>query len=493
MVSDRQVVKMKKLRTGGAKLQVAALKAGMSERTARKYMESGSVPSDGMKEHVWRTRSDPFVEVWEEVRGQLDLFPSLEAKTLLEWLQDKYPGQFSDGQLRTLQRRTKVWRASEGPGREVFFAQEHHPGVLCESDFTDMSGLGVTIQRERFDHLAYHFVLTYSNWETGSVCFSESYASLSYGLQGALWKLGGVPREHRTDRLSAAVNNLKDPEEFTERYERLLRHYGMGGQKTGAGRANENGDVEQRHRRLKNSVDQWLMLRGSREFESREAYERFLAEMFEQLNRGRQERLREELKELRALPARRLEDCQRLRVRVGTGSTIAVLRNVYSVHSRLIGEQVEVRVRADHLEVWYGQRCVDRLPRLRGAGKHRIDYRHIIEWLVKKPGAFADYRYRSDLFPTTRFRVAYDLLKQQSPAGGDKEYLKILYLAARESESGVDQALEELIEAGWVMSAQAVEDLMGIMREAPKVRDPEIEPVNLGIYDELLGDKEVAQ
>jgi len=139
------------------------------------------------------------------------------------------------------------------------------------------------------------------------------------------------------------------------------------------------------------------MLRGSRDFENRKAYELFLEDMLRQLNSGRHERLREEMRVLRALPERRLEDCKKLVVSVGPSSTIRVLHNVYSVHSRLIKEKVEIRVYADHLDVWYAQKRVERLPRLRGEEKHRIDYRHIIDWLVRKPGAFANYRYRNDL------------------------------------------------------------------------------------------------
>ena len=84
---------------------------------------------------------------------------------------------------------------------------------------------------------------------------------------------------------------------------------------------------------------------------------------------------------------------------------------MYSVSSRLIGERVEVRLYAEQVEVWYAQKVVDRMPRLRGRGQHRINYRHVIDWLVRKPGAFAAYRYRDDLFPTTTFRIAYDVLR----------------------------------------------------------------------------------
>ncbi|GAG29972.1 unnamed protein product, partial [marine sediment metagenome] len=244
---------------------------------------------------------DPFDEVWEEVRQELEASPGLQSKTLFEWLQRKYPGRYQDGQLRTLQRRVKGWRATAGPAKEVFFDQVHHPGRLCASDFTHMTSLGVTIGGQPFDHLVYHFVLTYSNWERVTVCFSESFESLSEGLQNALWELGGVPQRHRSDRMSLAVNNLSEKKEFTERYEALMKHYGLKMEKIQAGKANENGDVEQSHRRFKEAVDQALMLRGSREFSSRETYAKFLGEIRDQRNAGRRERLAEEVSLLRRL------------------------------------------------------------------------------------------------------------------------------------------------------------------------------------------------
>src|SRR6516162_3507091 len=179
-----------------------------------------------------------------------------------------------------------------------------------------MEELGVTIQGQSFPHLIYHFVLTYSNWETGTVCFSESFESLSEGLQNALWELGKAPARHRTDRLSTAVNNTLRPAEFTSRYEGLLRYYGLEGEKIQAGHGNENGDVEQRHHRFKRAVDQELMLRGSRGFASVEEYQRFLRMLFVRLNAGRRERLAEELAVMHELPERRMESVKRERVRV---------------------------------------------------------------------------------------------------------------------------------------------------------------------------------
>ena len=502
MVTDRQVGRMLALVETGKTLTTAAAKAGMDPQTARKYRRLGKLPSEVSRPHGWRTRGDPFAEVWGWCRGQLELNPGLQAKTLFEALQRQYPGRFQDGQLRTLQRRLKAWRATEGPSKEVFFAQVHRPGALCQSDFTDMTGLGVTIQGRRFEHLAYHFVLTYSNWESCTVCFSESFESLSEGLQQALWKLGAVPTAHRTDRLSSAVNNLAkvDGESasdarkaFTQRYQALLDHYGLTGRKIQASKPNENGDVEQRHHRFKQAVDQALMLRGSRDFESREAYEMFLRDLTDQLNAGRRERLAEELAVMRPLPDRRVKAYKERRgVRVDRGSLIHVERNVYSVNSRLIGEKVDVRLYAERLEVWHGQRKVEDLPRLRGRGKSKIQYRHVIDWLVRKPGAFENYCYREEMFPTSRFRMAYDSLRERLGSGAARHYLEILYLAARESEAAVDDALGQLLGTDEDLTAAAVRRLVVAGRRIPPIPEVKIDPVDPSIFDELYGEAEAA-
>jgi len=397
MITDRQVRHLFRLQAAGAPLIRCARRTHMDEETARKYLQLGRLPSEVACPPTWVTRPNPFADVWAEVRALLEVNPGLQAKTLFQELQRRYPGRFADGQLRTLQRHIKRWRAQAGPPKEVFFAQEHEPGRLGASDFTPMAGLGVTLGGQPFDHLLYHFVLTYSNWETATVCFSESFESLSEGLQNALGEVGGAPRRHRTDRLSTAVNNLSERKGFTRRYQALLAYYGLTGEKIQAGQAHENGDVEQRQRRFKEAVAQARLLRGSRACADRGAYEHFLRQLLAQLNAGRRQRLAEEVAVLQRLPARRLESCRRLRARVDRGSLIHVERNSYSVPGRLIGEHVEVRLYGEHRGVWYAQQLVEALPRLRGRDRHRVNYRHLIDRLVRKPGAFAQYRYRQEL------------------------------------------------------------------------------------------------
>lgn len=492
MVNDQQVKRLWRLTGQKLPLEIASAKAGMDPKTARKYLRDRRLPSEMRQKHTWRTRPDPFADVWEEIRQLLLIEPGLQAKTLFEHLQEAHPGRFSDGQVRTLRRRISYWRATEGPPREVFFAQEHRPGELCQSDFTHCRELGVTINGQAFPHLIYHFVLSYSNWETGTICYSETFESLSEGLQNALWQLGGVPLEHRTDRMSAAVNNLCDAKEFTRAYEGLLRHYRISGQKIQAGQANENGDVEQRHYRFKQAADQALMMRGSRDFPEVAAYRLFLDKLFTRLNAGRRERYLDEVAQLGPLPEQRLDSVRRERVRVSPGSLVSIGRNLYSVHSRLIGELVEARVHADTVEIWYGDRKVEALPRLRGRSKHRIDYRHIIDWLVRKPGAFENYRYRSDLFPTSWFRLAYDALREeQGPKRGAQEYLAILLLAARRGEDRVEGAIRFLLGSQQALNAEETARLTEENAPAP-LTTIVIDPVSLTVFDDLLTTEETA-
>jgi hypothetical protein len=491
MVTDAQVRRLKRLSKTEQNQEVAAAKSGMDMKTARKYLRSGQLPSDAKMDRNWRTRLDPFAAVWEEIRGLVDANPGLEAKTIFESLQRQHPGQYAESQLRTLQRRLKHWRGMEGPGKEVFFSQKHIPGRLSQSDFTHMTSLGITMGGQRFPHLLYHFVLSYSNWEAASICYSESFENLSEGLQNALWELGGVPVQHQTDRMSTAVNNMSDEREFTARYEALLRHYRLEGRKIQAGKANENGDVEQRHYRLKKAVEQALLLRDSRNFASVAQYETFLRALLAQLNAGRRQRLAEEMQYLRALPDRRLESAKRERVKVDSGSLVHVDRNTYSVHSRLIGEQVEARIQAERLEIWYAGRKVEELPRLRGRGKHRVDYRHIIDWLVRKPGAFENYRYRDELFPTSRFRMVWDALREVTPQRANKRYLELLEIAAKQGEARVDDALRCLLEQGEIgegkLSAEAVLALLNEESNLLPATHIAVADVSLSSFDELLG------
>lgn len=490
MITYQQVRKLMKFRNLGLTIEASADKSGMSIPTARKYLEANGVIADHPPRH-WKTRKNPFEEVWSEVEDLFGSNQGLEAQTIFQHLQKKYPGRFPDGQLRTFQRRVKEWRIFHGSGKEVIFDQIHYPGRVGESDFSHMDTLGITILGHHFKHLIYHFVLTYSNWETGTICFTESFESLSDGLQNALWELGAVPQWHRTDCLSSAVNNLTTPREFTKKYKALLDYYRLGLQRTQPGSPNENGDVEQRHHRLKRALDQALMLRGSRDFGSRQEYQHFLREIFAQLNSNRQEKLAEEMCVMRDLPNGRLDTRRKISSRVSRGSTIRVLRNTYSVDSRLIGQEVDALAGSEDIELRYGGRLVERLPRIHGRAQHRIEYRHIIHSLIRKPGAFADYKYRDDLFPTSYFRMAYDALKKQWPTRADKEYLRLLELSANTSEQAVNKAIQVMLSRGQVPSIESVEHLTSQESSNESIPSCIVHPVSLEDYDDLLDNKEV--
>ncbi|NLT67445.1 MAG: IS21 family transposase [Acidobacteria bacterium] len=487
MTRDQQVRRLMSLIKKGLPLATAAAKSGMSEPTARKYRRKAKLPSQLRKDHDWRTRPDPFTEVWPEIQQLLERDAGLQAKTVFHELQRRYPDRFPQGQLRTLQRRFRDWRALNGPDKEVFFPQVHIPGEQCQSDFTSMNALEITIAGVPLKHLVYHFVLPYSNWEHVTICYSESFESLSQGLQEALWTLGAVPFVHRTDNLSAATHELimSRGRGFTARYIELLNHYGMEPSKNFPGNAHENGDVEQSHFRFRDAVDQRLRLLGIREFSSLSEYTNFLRSIAEERNVSRKNALSQELEHMRPLPVRRMDAFRELDVTVARSSVVRILHNAYSVPSRLIGHRLRARIFADEIELYYRGCVVERLERIRGNDNYRIDYRHIVYSLVRKPGAFQRFVYREAMFPTLNFRKAYDSLKEKSTKWADLEYLRILHLAARTLESRVEAAIEKLLAEGRVPEYEAVRSIADLVEEIPWPK-VQIQQPDLTVYDQLI-------
>jgi hypothetical protein len=488
MVTDKQYWRLMKQLRRGKTLKKSAAVADMDEKTARKYRDAGRPPSEARERRGYRTRADPFEGVWNEIRPLLENEPDVEASALLDWLCGKYPERFRESHLRTLQRRIKGWRAVEGPAKEVYFEQQHVAGHQAQSDFTSFNDLNVTIGRQPFGHLYYHFCLTYSNWESGSICFSESFEALSEGFQKAVGKLGRVPAEHRTDNLSAAVVKPGTDGAYTSAYLSLLDHYGLAASRSNPYSAHENGDIEQSHRRFKTAVRQALILRGHRDFTSRAEYDGFLEGVAAKRNARRMERFGEEMAKMGPLPREAAGAAPPLRSRVSRNSTVWVRNNLYSVPSRLIGQWVSVRLASESIEVWYGDSLIERMERISGRGEAAINYRHIIHSLVRKPGAFARFRHRQQMFPRFVFRLAYDRLTEICPARADREYLRILEMAALRSEELVAAVLDEMFENGREVTAAGV--AAGCDRRADLPVGPAIGmapvAVDLREYDSLL-------
>ncbi len=484
--TDAQVRKLMEEMSKHGKVGQAALRADMDRKTASKYLAAGRLPSEMRQPRWWRTRPDPFAEDWPGIAEHLAEVPELEAWALFEDLLRRHPGRYDPGQLRTFQRRVKQWRAQKGPDKKVFFAQAHRPGEAAQTDFTDVSGLRITIAGEPFPHLLCHVVLPYSNWQWATTCHSESMLALRHGVQSAMFRLGRIPDFHQTDNSTAATHDLRTGKRgFNQEYVDLMKHLGMKPRTTAVGKKEQNGDVEAANGVLKRRLEQHLLLRGSRDFDSVKTWESWLQGVLEQANRLRQKRLREELAAMRPLSVERLREYKELDVAVTSWSTIRVQHNAYSVPSRLCGEWVRVRVYEDRLEVYHGGQHQLRVARLSGRQGHRINYRHIIGSLVRKPGAFARYRYREELFPTLVFRRAYDTLVESLTSWrADVEYLRVLHLAARTLESDVEAALDLLLAEETLPLADHVRAL--VAPAAPTVPDLAIPTVDLKTYDGLL-------
>lgn len=473
----------------GKTLEAAANAAGMSERTGRAW-KSGTLPSQTKELRSWRTRPDPFATVWDDEIAPLlkaDERGVLEAKTLIEHLEKQHPGKFREAQTRTLQRRIRDWRALHGPEKHVFFEQVHPPGREASFDFTHGDELGVTILGVAFCHLIFELVLSCSGWTWVMLAFGETFEALVAGLQGAFWELGGVTAIVRHDNLSAATHELarSGGRSLNRRFADVLTHYDLKSTRIRPGESHENGVAECAHRVLKSEVAQALVLRGSRDFASPDEYLAFVREVVaRKRNTGIEEKFTIERAHLRPLPHMPIPSYTPYTVTVRRWSTISVGGRIYSVPSRLRDHEVEARVHPDTVEVRYADKPVAIMPRLRGADVHRIDYRHIIWSLVRKPGAFARYRYREDLFPTLTFRLAYDALRARRGDRADVEYVRILHLAASTMETRVERALTTLLARDEAFDYAAVKQLAN--PETPAIPTLSIGEPDLLAYDALI-------
>ena len=490
MTTTNQQVKllMKKLKKYNQ--ETAAAKAGMTIKTARKYITSGELPSDMKTAHQWKTRQDIFESHWPECIKMLETSPGLETKTLLGYLIRLAPEKYSERNFRTLHRRITQWRAAHGASKAIIFNQELTPGRQSQSDFTNMNELKITINDQAFAHLLFHFMLPYSRWETVQLCFSESFESLTLGYEKAVWELGYVVKEHRTDNLTAATKAMGGSRrEFTERWQDVMKHYNVIPTTNNIGVSNENGSVEKSHHLLKNAIDQQLLLRGSRDFDSQKSYMKWVEALVASRNLYRQERLLEEIPLMNELPDKKWHSANIVLVRVSTGSLVHILGQTYSVPSRLIHYTLRAYVYPEEIILFYNNKALQTIPRVYDKSGDGIDYRHLIDSLLRKPGAFAQYRYREALFPRLCFKQAHEKLQQVRPANADKLYLQLLHLAKVQSEQQVAEALELLLDDHQVPLLETVKSLIDVVQKERlhvNVHEP-----RLADYDTLLTAREI--
>nr|WP_281805596.1 IS21 family transposase [Methylocystis echinoides] len=471
--------------------EAAAARAGFSTATAYRLEADSRLPSQ-KKAPRGRRRPDPLAPYWDaEIVPILKAAPGIRVIGVLQELRRRHP-DLSRNIRRTLERRIQAWRAVHGPEREVIFRQQHEPGRQGLSDFTDTSSLGVSVAGERLDHRLYHFRLVFSGFEHAHVVLGgESFTALAEGLQNALWALGGAPKEHRSDSLSAAFRNLtaEARDDVTQRYAALMDHYGMIATRNNVGVAHENGSIESAHGHLKQALEDALLLRGSRDFADLDAYRAFVDGVVGGRNANLAKPIALEKAALVPLPKRRTADYEEKAIPVTSSGGFTLRRVFYTVPSRLIGHRLRVRIFDDRLECFLGATPVARLRRGRPVsdtkGGHVVDYRHIIHSLRRKPMAFANLVYRDQLFPRSAYRRAFEALQEQGdPRRACKVTVGLLALA---HEQACEAELAEAINAE--LDAKRLPDLAALRERfrpaTAAIPEVVVELAPLGVYDEL--------
>ncbi len=471
--------------------EAAAVRAGFSTATAYR-LEADLRPPSQKKQPRSRRRPDPLAPYWDaEIVPMLKAAPGVRVIGVLEELRWRHP-DLNRNVRRTLERRIQAWRAIHGPEQEVIFRQQHEPGRLGLSDFTDACGLGVSIAGERLDHRLYHFRLVFSGFEHAHVVLGgESFAALAEGLQNALWALGGTPAEHRSDSLSAAFRNLSADarDDITQRYAALMDHYGMTATRNNLGIAHENGSIESAHGHLKQALEDALLLRGSRDFSDLDAYRAFVDAVVGRRNANLAKPIALEKAALAALPKSRTTDFEEKVIPVTSSGGFTLRRVFYTVPSRLIGHRLRVRIFDDRLECFLGTTPVVRLRRGRPVsdtqGGHVVDYRHIIHALRRKPMALANLVYRDQMFPRPAYRRAFEALQEQ---GDLRRACKVtVELLALAHEQACEAELAEAIDAE--LDARRLPDLAALRERfrpaTAAIPDVVVKLAPLDFYDEL--------
>lgn len=451
-INFKQVQLYLKARRNGCTQETSAAKGGFCVRTGRRIEKGQHQPQRDKPRH-WRTRKDPLAEVWEsELVPLLQQNPQLMPMTLLEYLQEKYPDKYEQKVYRTLARRVREWKATAGPPKEVMFPQRHEPGAMGLSDFTHFKEMTITIKGQPFEHLLYHYRLAYSGWQYVQVIQGgESFVALTEGLQNALWRCGGSPKNHRTDSLSAAYRNEKklSSQDLTDNYQQLCQHYQMQPTRNNRGCSHENGGIESPHGHFKRRLYQALLIRGSADFKSVLEYQQLIEKVVTRLNQKYASKFDEEKEYLQSLPTHRLAEYQIESVRVTCHSTITVRCILYTVPSQLIGHRLTVHIYHDRLIGFLAHQPVVELPRFfvaASSGKRRarcVNYRHIIDSLRRKPRAFLQCQWRDDLLPNDNYRrIWQQLIQQFPPYEASRLMVESLYLAAHlDKESAIERWL----------------------------------------------------
>jgi len=489
LTTDRQYQTLMKEYNSSGVLARAAMKADMDVKTARRYVRAGQGPQELKKKQTWRTRADPVERIWPAAQRWLEETPELEAKMLFEHLLGEQPGAADGRALRTFQRRVLHWRRRHGPPKEVKFPQERAPGESLQFDWTHANELEITIGGEKYPHLLAHAVLPFSNWEWAIPCQSESVLSLKLGVQEAYWRLGGLTLRLQTDQSSTATHQLrrgKAARGLNVEYVAMCQHLGVEPRTIAIKCPDQNGDVESLQGHLKRRLKQHLLLRRSRDFATVEEYADYVAHVCRGINALRKAKVAEEMACLRPLPATRFPEAEEVTVRVSCYSTARVKNCAYSVPSRLIGAMVQARISEAHVSFEHLGETVANYPRSH-CQEPRIDYRHVIDSLVRKPGAFARYLYREELFPRPVYRQAYDRLLAAEEPKASGRYLRLLHLAAEFGEDQVGSALGTILRQGELPLADVIE--LGLREEAPAlpVEIAAFTP-DLDSYDSLIAE-----
>ena len=499
MISPWKQAKIRRVFGGNHNYSETAKECEVDPKTVHKYSDPQLSPKPVEKSlRAYKTRvAAEFEGFWPEIESLLEENHGLKPYAILDHMIEKHNEAFSPSWQRTLERRISNWKIENGVGKDVSFSQIHKPGDLLAIDFTDLSKLAIRIGSELMDRnfLAFHATLTYSNWEYAEHCRSESFEALASGVQNAFHSLGGVTDRVRFDSMSAAFNNLSSDHEFRSNWQALLDHFGTKGHRINVRSPQENGDCESSHGHLKDYLDQLLMLRGNRNFESVEQWQEFLSRCVASRNKKRSSATAKDREHLEDFPKTFFPVFTAQDSVVKSNCIIRIKQNEYSVPSCFIDKTVHLKIYSDRIELWYAGSKKLEMPRLIGKGQVFFDFRHVIDTLIRKPGAFENYRYREQLYPTLNFRHAFDTAcAQQGDRNGIRTYLRLLYLAKHIGLETVDQELARRLASNMEIDAKAIESNFKNTPAIPESFhdvEPQVETPDLDDYNSLLVHKEV--